>query len=173
MEKFKAVYKNKVYEVRAINWDIQYPTGQNGEVTLAKNIMTTESEYLYSSLDNKNLKILRPVAKDKKGLIAYEGDIIKRTVFYDYEGVDYLTGDTESNYLNLIMVGVLHFTASNGAIIRNARVWKTSDPYESLKLQEGTINARYVQGASEVIGNIYETPELLEKDFTEEDSCRK
>lgn len=162
MEKLKAAYNNKLYEVRAISWDIQYPTGQNGEITLAKNTMTTESEYLYSSLDNKNLKILRPVAKDKKGLMAYEGDIIKRRVFKDYEDEHF------SEYLDLIMVGVLHFTASNGAVIRNARVWKTDDPYESRKLQKGTINGRYVQGASEVIGNIYETPELLEKDFTEE-----
>ena len=164
MDKLKAVYKKKVYEVRAIGWGVQWPTVQNGFITLAENETTTESEYLHLTLDD--VKILRPVAKDKNGVMAYEGDIIKRTAFKDCSSE--MFGEQYEEYLDLVMVGVLHFTVSKGAVIRNARVWKTDDPYESKKLEDKTINARFVQCHSEVIGNIYDNPEILKKDFTEE-----
>ena len=98
--------------------------------------------------------------KDKKDKLIYEGDIVEKSTFIDYNG----NGYQPDVYLDRVDIGAVHFTASNGAVIRRVKTFLTDDPYEKkapLPKQEQPKMVKLIASRCEIIGNIYENGELL------------
>ena len=67
-------------------------------------------------------------------------------------------------YVDRTYIGVVHFTASNGATLQKVKVYETESPYEPKKQRdkrECPKATKLIACRSEVIGNIYENEELL------------
>jgi uncharacterized phage protein (TIGR01671 family) len=101
--------------------------------------------------------------KDKNGKLIFEGDIVKKEVFIDYQGDGQFQPDV---YVDRTYIGVVHFTASNGATLQKVKVYETESPYEPKKQRdkrECPKATKLIACRSEVIGNIYENKELLDE----------
>lgn len=99
--------------------------------------------------------------KDKNGVEIYERDITKQDYERDYNfeydphSLGYMGHETDYGWHK----GVVSITASNGACLRNPIHYS-----ESKEKTEVTKMYKKITGyRSEVIGNIYENPELLEE----------
>lgn len=139
--KLRAWHKTlkKMFYVRAINWDLQYPTCANGCVTLAEDEFTTESEYIYATLDEVELLQCTGLIDKNKNLI-YEGDIVKNDVNNLIQQVIYNQRQCEFSLKHVDEETKERGTCWLGCL------WEID-----IK------NLGY-----EIIGNIYENPELLE-----------
>ncbi len=92
---------------------------------------------------------------DKNGNEIYEGDILRKSTFYD--------NDFTETYLDRDTVGVVRILPSCGTTICDCIVYETDDPYEEKKMKERIKRAHVVGKRSEVIGNVYDNPELLKQ----------
>lgn len=90
---------------------------------------------------------------DKNGKEIYEGDILRKSTFFD--------NDFTETYLDRDTIGVVRILPSCGTTICNCIVYETDSPYEEKKMKEKIKRAQVVGKRSEVIGNIYDNPELL------------
>ena len=90
---------------------------------------------------------------DKNGMEIYEGDILRKSTFYD--------NDFTETYLDRDTIGVVRILPSCGTTICDCIVYETDDPYEEKKFKERIKRAHVVGKRCEVIGNIYDNPELL------------
>lgn len=101
--------------------------------------------------------------KDKNCKLIYEGDIVKKTVFIDYQGDGQYQPDV---YVDREYIGVVHFSASNGATLQKVKIFETGSPYEAKKQRDKRDcpkATKLIACRSEVIGNIYENKELLDE----------
>lgn len=152
--RFRVFYKphNKIYNVICLNSDRQ------------KEIII---EYKGSTALVKweNCDILQCTGlKDKNGKLIYEGDIVEKSTFIDYNG----NGYQPDVYLDRVDIGVVHFTASNGAILRKVKTFLTDNPYkerEPLPKKDQPKIVKLFACRSEIIGNRYQNPELLEEEW--------
>lgn len=125
-----------------------------------KVIITSTYGNVSIKLDN-NILMQCTGLKDRNGKLIYEGDIVKKCTFIDYNG----NGYQPDVYLDRVDIGVVHFTASNGAVLRKVKTYLTDNPYEEKKLmpkQDQPKAVKLFACRSEVIGNIYENKELNE-----------
>ena len=90
---------------------------------------------------------------DKNGKEIYEGDILRKSTFYD--------NDFTETYLDRDTIGVVRILPSCGTTICDCIVYETDDPYEEKKFKERIKRAHVVGKRCEIIGNIHDNPELL------------
>lgn len=94
---------------------------------------------------------------DKNGKEIYEGDILRKSTFVD---IDY---DFTETYLDRDTIGVVRILPSCGTTICDCIVYETDDPYKEKMMKERIKRAHVVGKRCEIIGNIYDDPELLNK----------
>ena len=100
--------------------------------------------------------------RDKNNKLIYEGDIVIKKVFIDYQGDGQFQPDV---YIDREYIGVVHFSASNGATLQKVKIFETESPYEPKKQREKREcpkATKLIACRSEVIGNIYQDPDYLE-----------
>lgn len=90
---------------------------------------------------------------DKNGREIYEGDILRKSTFVE--------NDFTETYLDRDTIGVVRILPSCGTTICDCIVYETDDPYKEKKMKERIKRAQVVGKRCEVIGNIYDNPELL------------
>lgn len=91
---------------------------------------------------------------DKNGREIYEGDILRKSTFYD--------NDFTETYLDRDTIGVVRILPSCGTTICDCIVYETDDPYKEKKMKERIKRAHVVGKRCEIIGNIHDNPELME-----------
>ena len=92
---------------------------------------------------------------DKNGREIYEGDILRKSTFVE--------NDFTETYLDRDTIGVVRILPSCGTTICDCIVYETDDPYKEKKMKERIKRAHVVGKRCEIIGNIYDDPELLNK----------
>lgn len=92
---------------------------------------------------------------DKNGREIYEGDILRKSTFVD--------NDFTETYLDRDTIGVVRILPSCGTTICDCIVYETDDPYKEKKMKERIKRAHVVGKRCEIIGNIYDNPELLKR----------
>ena len=90
---------------------------------------------------------------DKNNKEIYEGDILRKSTFVD--------NDFTETYLDRDTIGVVRILPSCGTTICDCIVYETDDPYKEKKMKERIKRAHVVGKRCEIIGNIYDDPELL------------
>lgn len=92
--------------------------------------------------------------KDKNGKEIYEGDILETP--YEYNGSEYTNQDDEAGLYR----GKIHYRPSKGFIQTHVIMF---DDYEEADTWSKRGDLEIRSSYTKVIGNIYESPELLEE----------
>ncbi len=162
--KFRYNYNNKIYDVSAIDF-----TRSRGEI-----VSLDKKETLMCKLDLNNL-IQCTGLKDINGTLIYEGDIIvisNQYPFYDYKNKEDMKQDLNStegeikgeSILNYI--GIVEWIYSQWQYVYHCVNPKKQGISEGVN--QGLNDSGFDETRNtcyEVVGNIYENPELLEESF--------
>jgi len=116
------------------------------------------AEFQQSHNDDKEAVIMQCTGlSDKTGQEIFEGDIVKQNCVVSYEGNDYcdtLEIDTDS-------IGEIRILPSRGVCLKPPIIVYDNYEEKELALSNSYINVRSYR--CEIIGNIFENPELLEE----------